>query len=167
MSVRGGPGGDGAVRDAVQDHFLATSIALGSSNQRRGSHMRRRDFIAGLGAPPRPHSGMGAVSVCRRPWPAREARSALRAAPNQSSPCPLPLTSEPRTALRCSSIADKAVLVRPRLAASSTAWSIWPSRRSRSATVWAATSIRAASVASCVSIADCTVPRSPTWAVTS
>ena len=57
-----------------------------------------------------------------------------------------------------------AVAVRPRLAASSIAESICARRRSRSVTFWAATSTRAARAASCVSIADCAAPRSPTWA---
>jgi hypothetical protein len=56
--------------------------------------------------------------------------------------------------LRAASMAVSAVVVRPRLAASSIVESIWPSRRSRSATVWAATSTRAARAASSISIAD-------------
>ncbi len=51
-------------------------------------------------------------------------------------------------------MADRAVLVLPRFAASSIVVSIWPRRRSRSATLPAAASILAARTASYVSIAD-------------
>jgi hypothetical protein len=70
-------------------------------------------------------------------------------------------------ALRCPSMMDMAPPVLPRLVASAIALSIWAMRASMSATVWAATSIRAASAAPCVSILAATVPRSPTSAATS
>src|SRR5260370_605230 len=57
-------------------------------------------------------------------------------------------STRPARARRWPSMADRAVLVLPRLAISSISLSIWPSRRSRWATVWVASSIRAARVAS-------------------
>ncbi len=67
--------------------------------------------------------------------PATVARSALRAAKGVAAASFRSLMS-PARARRWPSMADRAVLVLPRLAASSMAVSIWPNRRSRSATVW-------------------------------
>jgi hypothetical protein len=78
---------------------------------------------------------IGAASVSSwRPLAPSAARSALRSARVEASRCRSPARA--RRALRWPSMAERAALVRPRLAASSTAWSIWPSRRSRSATAW-------------------------------
>src|SRR5258708_36384096 len=81
---------------------------------------------------------MGAASVSIRwPWAAREARSALMVA--RAPAASFRSLARPARAWRWPSMADRAVLVLPLLAASSIALSICPRRRSRSATLWAAT----------------------------
>jgi hypothetical protein len=92
--------------------------------------------------------GAASVSICR-PLAATVARSAFRA-PTRYRPPRFAHWRAPHGL--CVGLPwPTGVLVLPRLAASSIAVSIWPSRRSRSATVWAATSMRAARVASRVS----------------
>ncbi len=59
------------------------------------------------------------------------------------------------------------MLVRPRLVASAIVASICPTRASRSATAWVATSIREAISASRISKPAIAAPLSPTWAATS